>query len=286
MTHAEAAILGLVQALTEFLPVSSSGHLRLARGLFGLEGGGNIVFDVMLHIGTLVAVFWVYRARIAALAEDALSGIRRGDGLLASDGAKLVVLLVIATIPTGIMGVLGSDFIDSDFFDTRSVGALLLLNGVILYFSRRAAQGASEDGDNGGDSSGLTYASLGVVAALAIGVMQGLAILPGISRAGITIVTALILGADRERAGEFSFFLSIPAILGAMALEAPEAIAEIGHGDWTVYAIGVIVSAAMGVLALGALLSMLRKAQMYRFAWYCWIVGGLAVGWTFYADIV
>ena len=283
----KAALLGLIQALTEFLPVSSSGHLRIANAMLGFEADHDLLFDIVLHVGTLLAVVLVYHQRIlfllggvarglAGVAKNGLSAVREHEGL------RYLVLIIIATIPTGIMGVLLSDVMDSEFFSTPVVGGLLLLNGVILRVSKRfsdASEGRSENGDGSSGTGAWSIGGIGPREALLIGIAQGIAVCPGISRSGSTIVCALALGAPRMKAAEFSFFLSIPAILGAVVLMLDfDAISASGHAG--VYLVGAAVSAGVGVLALRLLLGVVRAAQLHRFAWYCWALDVVAIAWS------
>lgn len=286
MSVLEAILFGALQALTEFLPVSSSGHLRLAHELLGVGFDQSILFDVLLHGGTLIAVFVVYRARIVDLLMGARDAAQGRDGrLLESDAVRLLLLLAIATIPTGIIGIAMKDWIESDFFGAAAVGALLVVNGGILYASRFLQRGSSEGAESPGSSGvrALQYAGIVWWSALLIGIAQGLAVLPGISRAGLTIVVALSLGATRARAAEFSFLLSIPAILGAIVLEIPKLARGGGAEQAGIYALGALSAAVLGVFALKALLIMLENARMYRFAWYCWLVGLTAILWNYAA---
>lgn len=284
-----AALLGVIQALTEFLPVSSSGHLRLAHALFGLDVEFDLFFDIVLHVGTLAAVFLVYRGRIGAL----LAGVGRGLAALPSgaasalrshEGLRYLLLLIIATLPTGVMGVLLSDLVDSDAFSIPVVGALLVVNGGVLWLSRRWAydEEASEGGELADDTAERPLLRVGAIGwreALLIGIAQGIAVLPGISRAGSTIVCALALGTQRMRAAEFSFFLSIPAILGAVVLKFDPVALRAVEFDAGPYVVGALVSAVAGVLALSGLLNVVRAAKMHHFAWYCWILGLVALAY-------
>jgi undecaprenyl-diphosphatase len=269
-----AALLGLLQALTEFLPISSSGHLRLAHAVAGLRVPDDLLFDIVLHVGTLVAVFWVYRERIKLLLGGLFSGARSfvaGDRAAAwsSEGFRTAILIVLATIPTGILGVLLSDVVASEAFGVQVVGALLVLNGVMLWTSRRLGPDVDEDAVD----------QVTLARALLIGVVQGLAVLPGISRAGSTIVVAMALGVGRMRAAEFSFFLSIPAIIGAVVLEFDPAVVASTSGGSGMYVVGALSAAFFGVLALRALLGVVRAARLHHFAWYCWALGVAAVVW-------
>ena len=274
-----AAILGLLQALTEFLPVSSSGHLRLAHALLGLEVHDDLLFDIVLHCGTLLAVVIVYRRRLWGLLADALRGLggmRAGvaRALEAHEGLRYAALVVIATLPTGVIGVLLADVLSSELISVPLVGGLLLINGALLWVSRRF--------DDQGDESAradrhLRVGAIGWREALIIGVAQGCAVLPGISRSGATIVCALGLGVERMRAAEFSFFLSIPAIVGAVILEFDPAVLVGGSQGVTPYLVGAAVSAGGGVMALALLLGVVREAKLHRFSWYCWLLGLAAI---------
>lgn len=268
----DALWLGLVQALTEFLPVSSSGHLRLAQALLDAEAPHDLLFDVLLHVGTLVAVIGVYRKDIWLLVRDALEALRTRQ-LQESEGVRTLLLLVIATVPTGLMGVLLKDWMTSPAIGTRAVGGLLLANGVVLIVSGRVKEQTPAQRP-------WSVAGIGPLQALVIGVAQGVAILPGISRSGMTIVTALLLGAERMHAARFSFLLSIPAILGALVLGLDDLLASEGaQASPAIYGVGAAVSAVVGALALTLLLKLLRAARFHHFAWYCWALGLTALLW-------
>jgi undecaprenyl-diphosphatase len=279
MNAVDAAVLGTIQALTEFLPVSSSGHLRLGSAFLGLEEGHDLLFDIVLHLGTLLAVVGVYRKRIGFLLADVfrhLGDLRYGvlGWLERSEGTRYAMLVVLATLPTGVIGVLMKSVISGDSIGVRAVGGLLLVNAVLLAVSKRFP-GAEAPSDPKGIDAQRPYSvgGIGPREALLIGIMQGLAVLPGISRSGATIVTALALGAWRMKAAEFSFLLSIPAILGATLVEFDLDAIAAASGGVQVYLLGAVVSAAVGVLALLGLLRLLRSAQFHHFAWYCALVG-------------
>lgn len=279
MSLLDALWLGILQALTEFLPVSSSGHLRLAHALLGAQAPDDLLFDLMLHVGTLAAVVVVYRRDLAKLIYETATGLRALPGGIRTafethEGLRLTLLLGLATLPTGVIGVLLKDLLEGDALGVRAVCALLILNGGVLWLSRRPAKSHRADGP-------FSVAGIGPWQALAIGVAQGIAVLPGISRSGMTIVTALLLGADRMRAAQFSFLLSIPAILGAVMLKVGDTSFAL-DGNGAAYALGTATSAVGGALALWQLLRMLRAAQFHHFAWYCWALGagGLWLTWT------
>lgn len=280
MTLVEAALLGLVQAVTEFLPVSSSGHLRLAHGMLGWESEHDLLFDLLLHVGTLVAVGLVYGRDLAGFVADAWRGLRSEGSLrarfAASEGLRMLTFVVLATIPTGVIGLLLRPLLSGTSLPVAAVGALLLLNGGWLVLSRVAA---SHEERPEGPSTGLRVAGLGVGAVLLIGVAQGIAVLPGISRSGATIVAALLLGARREQAARFSFLLSIPAILGAVVLELDPTTLAASSVSLSAGLVGMVVAAAGGWVALRLLLRLLQEARFWHFAFYCWAVGGAAIVW-------
>lgn len=280
MTWIEALLLGIIQALTEFLPVSSSGHLRIAHAVFGAAEHGDLLFDVLLHGGTLVAVFYVYADRIGGLLRDLLPSSEESETpLLRREPVRLVILLMVATIPTGVIGVAAEDMISSDIISISVVGGLLIANGFILLGSRYVPSERSMK--ERGEGPQLQYAGITVWSAFLIGVVQGVAVLPGISRAGITIVVALLLGANREKSAEFSFFLSIPAIMGAIVLKLSDSAGGGQQADMLfVYVVGAVSAAVAGVFALQSLLRVLRQAKMHRFSWYCWALGLFAIVWN------
>ncbi len=278
MNLVDAGMLGAVQALTEFLPVSSSGHLRLGNAWLGVEGGHDLLFDIVLHLGTLLAVVGVYGKRIGFLLADllrGLGGLRDGvmQWLSQSEGARYLLLVVLATVPTGVIGLLLKDVLDGDTVGVRVVGGLLLLNAVMLALSKRFSGGEPSLEEK----SPLHVGGIGPREALLIGIAQGCAVLPGISRSGATIVTALALGAWRMKAAEFSFLLSIPAILGATVMEFDLDAFTTADGGAAPYLLGAVVSAGLGVAALLVLLRLLRSAQFHHFAWYCAVLGGAAL---------
>ena len=276
----DAIWLGIIQGLTEFLPVSSSGHLRLMRALLNAEAESPLFFDILLHIGTLIAVGFVYRKTIIGIIQDTFAHLPKlfsapKATLQASEGLRYILLTVIATFPTGIAGFLMRNAMDSDFFSPTIVGGLLLLNGAMLWSSKYADQRETTE------KRAFSIAGIGPKEAFLIGIAQSIAILPGISRSGMTIVTALFLGARRMKAAEFSFLISIPAILGALVLKLTDPIA-IENADIMPYLIGFISSALIGVIALLFLLKLVKKAQFHHFAFYCWLLGGSALAWSIF----
>jgi undecaprenyl-diphosphatase len=256
MTVLAAALLGLVQGLTEFLPVSSSGHLVLAGALIGVPEG-SLSFDIILHLGSLAAVLAVYFKDITALITGVFAR-RREDLTLAG-------LLILGSIPAGIAGFLLADRIESLFSSPAIVSGMLLFTGCVLFATRFAGTGQRPDPTPGGS--------------LVIGLFQAIALVPGISRSGMTISAGLFVGVRRERAARFSFLLSIPAILGAALLDLTGS-GGIGSLDLSVVAVGFIVAAITGYLALRLLIRFLAAGRFHFFAWYCWVLGGLGLALT------
>jgi undecaprenyl-diphosphatase len=276
MTAVQAFILGVIQGLTEFLPISSSGHLVIFQHLFGLMEPG-IAFDISVHLGTLAAVVIFFRREIFEVNAAAVSGFRRvmaGEAtfsrLFAEEpGFRLAILLIAGSIPTAIIGIL-LQTVSEQLFSSLSLaggmlmvtGLILVLTGVLLWLTR----GAEEKGQ------GMSGFTLGI--ALVIGVVQGLAIIPGISRSGSTIAAGLLLGLDRKTAGTYSFLLSIPAIIGAAGLHL--LLGGPAEFDILPVLIGVAASFVVGLLSLGILMRIVRRGRLYLFAPYC-LLAGLAV---------
>ena len=270
MSWIEAVVLGIVQGLTEFLPVSSSGHLVLVHHMFGLVEP-ELLFDICVHVGTLAAVLVVFHRDILQMfsAVIQLPGLVRSAGGLGALVAnhpevRLMAMIVIGSIPTAVLGVMFAKIAEQLFGTVWLVGAALMTTGTFLWFTRRQ------------NTSGRPIKSMRLKDALIIGLAQGLAIIPGISRSGATISAALYLGVDRELAGRFSFLLAIPAILGALVLGLDS---DAFHTDLPVTTIisGSLAAAGVGYLALVVLLKIVRRGQLHRFAPYCWLVGFAAI---------
>lgn len=268
----QALILGIVQGLTEFLPVSSSGHLVLAQIWLGeqfLFMKEAVAFDLVLHVGTLLPVLYFYRADlqkiVAALARDLPWRQPRHVGAwLADDEHRwLALLVVVGTVPTALMGVLLKDTFESLFHDPVPVCAALILTGFLLMSTRFFEQATPRP-------------RLTVGMALLIGLAQGFAITPGISRSGTTIAVGLLLGVGRDQAARFSFLLSIPAILGACVLVLKDGLALPQHG-WSALAVGFVSSMIVGYMALSMLVALVKRGGLYRFAYYLWPVALLAL---------
>ncbi len=258
-----AAVLGFVQGVTEFLPISSSGHLVLAQNLFGMKEP-QLLFDVILHAGTLTAVVVFVRREIAGLVRALLSlGRPTPAGLAAAwrDDAhfRLLVFLVVGSAPTALIGLMFKDVFEALFASTSAVGWALIATGVILAASKFAPAGARPLG------------RVGLGRALIVGAAQGLAIIPGVSRSGTTIAAGLFLGLERQSAARFSFLLSLPAVIGALGLELVDSAGS--NVPLSASVVGFIAAAFSGYLALVWLMRLLAAGRFFVFAPYVWLVG-------------
>jgi len=256
-----ALALGLVQGLTEFLPVSSSGHLVLAQSLFGFREP-QLLFDIVLHLGTLAAVVIFVRKELAELIRTACSRVwlKPLKAWRENPSFRLLILIVIGCLPTALIGAVFKDWLTSLFASTRAVGFALMATGFFLAATRLM----------GSDKTGRSLPR--PWEALAVGAAQGLAIIPGLSRSGATIAAGLFFGLDRAQAARFSFLLFVPAVIGALGLELSR---PAGPGlDLLPAATGFLSAAAAGYLALVWLVKLLIKGRFHLFAPYCWLIGG------------
>ncbi len=285
MTIIQSILLGIVQGITEFLPVSSSGHLAILQNIFHVETDGSMLFDIMLHVGTLAAVFVVFHRDIwhmireaVFMARDICLNLRtwilnkihktalRYRPVVNNSYRKFVVLILVSTVPTGIIGVLGKDLISDASRTLLIPGICLLITGVLLLIADLTPEGDRKPRD-------VSYTR-----GLIIGAAQGLATLPGLSRSGTTIAACLLCGLDRKFAVKYSFILSIPAILGAAVLEVKDVIAEpIAPAQVAVYAVGMAFAAAVGYICIKTMLVVVRSKKFKYFAYYCFAVGAVAI---------
>lgn len=267
MGYIEAIILGLVQGLSEFLPISSSGHLALLENLFEIKEDSVIFFAVLLHIGTLVSIFIVYHKDIYALIKELFllfKDIFTGQGLRIEERPirKLGIMIIVSSIPTAIMGLLFSDYIDRIFGSLTVISICWIITGFILLVSEKIK-------NNNKEIEGMKYRN-----AIFVGICQGFAIMPGISRSGSTIVGSLVTGLKREFAVEFAFLISIPAILGSAILEFPKAIkAGIEPSTIGPMIVGFLVAAISGYFAITTMIRIVSKHKMRYFSYYVWIIG-------------
>lgn len=272
MDLVQASWLGVVQGLTEFLPVSSSGHLVIFQHLFGLTEPA-LAFDISVHIGTLAAVLFYFRKdlwRIAAALIRMPEHLAAGEGfgtLAATDPALRMALLIVAgSIPTAVLGLAFKAMAEQLFSSVPLVGTALLVTAALLWTTQRRKEKHAD------------ILQVSLATAVVIGLVQGLAIVPGISRSGSTIAVGILMGLDRETAARFSFLLCIPAVagaglLGAGDLAGPEAI------PLTVVAVGTLISALVGYGALRFLVYIVGRGNLHRFAPYCAVVGIAALVW-------
>ncbi|MCB2187418.1 MAG: undecaprenyl-diphosphate phosphatase [Deltaproteobacteria bacterium] len=261
MNLSQALFLGLVQGLTEFLPVSSSGHLVLLQNLMGLQEP-EMLFDVAVHAGTLAAVLLFFRRDIGDMILGLISSRPEGQR-----GRRLIWLVLAGSVPTAVIGLLFRHQFEALFSNILAVGCALLLTGFLLFFTARVKPPRRNLERTGPGRAAL------------IGLAQGLAITPGISRSGATISTAIFLGVERPLAAHFSFLLSIPAILGALALQLKDLPPDGGPG-WAVLVAGALTAAVSGYLALALLIRVVTQGRLFWFAPYCWLAGLLAIGWS------
>lgn len=258
MEWLEAIVLGVVQGLTEFLPVSSSGHLVLTQDLLGFEPGGGIVFEVAVHLATLVAIVIFYRLRVFAL----LVGALKGDGDAWRYGAKLGV----ATVPAVVVALLARGFIESQFESPTVAAALLMVTGCIVWSTRFTI--------TKGQALEPTW-----MQALIIGCAQAFAILPGISRSGSTVAAAMALGIAPLAAAEFSFLMGIIAMAGAAVLLAPEIMSADASLLGSILT-GSVAALLSGIAALVIFVWFLRTQRFHIFAWYAWGAGAAYLVWA------
>lgn len=265
MSPTDALILGIVQGLTEFLPVSSSGHLVITERLLGVRSA-DLTFPIAVHIGTLVAVIVYFRSRIWAIIRSFAQNPK--GSVLASGhdntitGSRMFLLIILASVPAGIAGVLFKDQIELAFASPQMTAICLMVTGVWLLLTLAIKA----------QSRALSWWR-----AWWIGVAQAVAIIPGISRSGSTIATGMMLGVRPEEAAEFSFLLSIPAVLGATILAIPKALAagQIGM----IHIVGLVVSTVTGYLALRLVFAVVRHGRFAWFGVYCLAAGGTAAIW-------
>jgi undecaprenyl-diphosphatase len=251
MNWLEAAFLGLVQGLTEFLPVSSSGHLVIAETLLGQSNEG-IAFEVAVHVGTLLAILIYYRARVAAL----IVGTAKRE----PESLRYVGKLVLATLPAVLVGLTVKDQIEGMFEHAWIAGVALLATGCLLLTTRHSIQTA-------------TLAQPTWSHALIIGCAQVVAITPGMSRSGTTVAVALLLGIRALAATEFSFLMGVAAIAGAAVLQLPE-LMDASNESLVAYGVGAGVAAVAGLAAIILFVRLLRSQKFHVFAWYCFAAGG------------
>ena len=261
----QGILIGIVQGLTEFLPVSSSAHLVFIQNLLGVES--SLAFDTFLHLGTLIAVVWFFKVDIYKMIRawwlsigDLLQGKFR-QGFLDDPYKRLSWYVILATIPVALVGVLFEDAVDSLFAGALYVPAFFLfVTGTILYLSQRLPSG------------NVNFDTISKKEALFMGLGQACAILPGLSRSGTTIAAGLPIGLNKEFAAKFSFILSIPAILGAFILQVKD-IGSSLDANFLPIIFGFIASIIAGYMAIRWMLDLIENKSLDIFAYYCWVIG-------------
>jgi undecaprenyl-diphosphatase len=269
----QAIFLGIIQGLTEFLPVSSSGHLVLFQNLLGFKEP-ELLLDICLHVGTLSAICIVFFQEIRTIFVTLvhLPSLAKAAGGYKSlykinEPVRMTALIAIGTLPTALLGFIFQKMAHEIFGAVWIVGVMLMLTGLLLWLTRYVKPpGRLIDRTTAKD-------------ALVIGIAQGLAILPGISRSGSTISIGLFMGIDREVAGRYSFLLSIPAILGALLLGLDPSISQTTISA-KVILMGTISAAVIGYISLKVLLHIVKRGKLYYFAPYCWLLGCAALIWS------
>jgi undecaprenyl-diphosphatase len=255
MSLIQAIFLGLLQGLTEFLPVSSSGHLAIAQHFLPGFAQPGVLFDVLLHVATMGAVVFYFRRECLLLA----SAPFRRDGQ-APLYRRLLVLLLLGSLPTAVIGLLFKDFFIGLFDNLTVVALMLLATGCLLFISERLRRGDRRE------------EQLNWTDALLVGTVQGGAIIPGISRSGSTIAALLLKGVDGETAARFSFLLALPAIFGAALLSLAD-LQGLDTAAFPAYLTGMLVAFVSGLLSIHFLLAVVRRRRLFAFAFYCWLVG-------------
>ena len=262
MSWLEAIFLGVVQGLTEFIPVSSDGHLSAAEMLMPRFGQVGLLFDVMVHVGTLTAILVYYRALLRAEA----AGLVSADPQKRRSAWRLALLLLVATVPTGIVGLVLKPWVETTKVSPRFVGAMEILTGLYLAVSYFRKEGRK-------DRETMTLLDAAI-----IGTVQGLAVLPGLSRSASTIAFGLLLGFAARWAADFTFLLAIPAIVGAAGLELFSALRQEGAGffatpDFGRYLAGALAAGLAGYATIGFLIRMVSTRKVHLFAIYCVLFG-------------
>lgn len=272
MTFLQAIFLGLVQGIAEFLPISSSGHLSIFQNFFRIQSAedGNLFFDVLLHLGTLVSVCLVYRREIMGIIYDCIDFVRTAGHPVPGEkkqhsGVRLLVMMFFATLPLFIVLPV-NDLVEKLYYSTAFIGVALLLTGCMLYVADRMPRGSKNE------------KRMGIKDALIVGVCQAVATVPGLSRSGTTITAGIATGLDRQFAVKFSFLISIPAVLGANLLSFFKAVkAGIDWSLMPMYLVGMLIAMVSGYFAISLVKYISQKGKFGWFAYYCWFAGALTL---------
>ncbi|HHT96896.1 MAG TPA: undecaprenyl-diphosphate phosphatase [Clostridiales bacterium] len=285
MTLLKAIIMGIIQGIAEFLPISSSGHLAIMKHILKIELETGLLFDVLLHIGTLVAIFIAFWKDIKKLIIEGFSIV--GDffinifiaiknlfikdktiykKMVTTPYRRFVMLVIVSTIPTGIIGYSFKNIIVNASETLIVPGIFLIITGALMLVADNVKLGSK-------DESNTSYLD-----AIIVGVSQGLATMPGLSRSGSTITSGLLCGFDKMFAVKYSFIMSIPAIIGAALLEVKDITnSSITSNEAMYYFIGMVISAVVGYICIKTMLVVVRGKKFKYFAYYCFAVGSIAI---------
>lgn len=257
MTYLQSVILAVVQGLTEFLPVSSSGHLAVIQNLFSLAADRQVAFDVLLHLGTLLAILFYFRSSWRWIILDCWQALKSPKKSWGFPGFRLFVFVVIGTIPAGLFGIFFKDKIEVVFNFNFFIALAWIFTGGWLLLTKVVKSGNKK----------LSFAR-----SLIIGIAQAIAVFPGVSRSGSTIVAGWLLGIEKKTAFHYSFFLAIPVILGAAVMEAKD-ISNFDSSQMINGGIGFVVAAIVGFFALKLLDKVFNSEKLYWFGFYCVVIG-------------
>ena len=264
MTFLEALILGIIQGLTEFLPVSSSGHLEIVKAIQGsnLSDKSSMMMTVVLHFATALSTLVVFRKEVMEIIKGLFE-------FKMNEQFKFSVKIILSMIPAAIVGVFFDDIIET-FFNGKMllVGSMLILTGLLLFVANRAKN---------------TVRKVSFSDSIIIGVSQAIAILPGISRSGATIGTSVLLGVDRERAARFSFLMVVPLIFGKMAKDLLSSEFASEGVSMTAISVGFIAAFVTGMMACTWMIAIVKRSKLSYFSYYCFLVGAIAIGWALLA---
>jgi Uncharacterized bacitracin resistance protein len=285
MTLIRAIIMGIIQGITEFLPVSSTGHLAIFQSIFRINTETGLLFEVMLHLGTVFAIIITFKRDIIRLIRETIRMIlelldntrywwqnHKGNAALRykkivhNNYRKFVLMIICSTIPTAIIGYAARDVVDSAKRSLLVIGICLLVTGVLLLITDFSGEGEKGPKD-------VSYTN-----SFIIGICQGIAVLPGLSRLGATLVACLLGGFSRKFAVKYSFIISIPAILGAMMFEVTNIKLEnLNNTLFGMYFVGMLVATFVGYFAIKVLMKIMHRKKMKIFAYYCFLVGFVAI---------
>lgn len=274
-----ALLLGLVQGIAEFLPISSSGHLAIFQNLLNMDYNedDHLLFDVLLHFGTLIAICVVYQKDIREMIRDGIYYLRmRSDSnedepIVLKPPGRALLFIIVGTLPL-ILSFIFSNAVSELFFNTYFIGFALIITGALLFVSSRYIKPGTK-----------TSKTMTMVDALIIGLAQAVAVLPGLSRSGTTISVGLARGLSGSFAVKFSLLLSIPAVLGATVISLFRAIInDIDFGLLPMYLAGFVVAAVVGFFAIQILRRLMAKGNLGMFSYYCWIAGVVTIIWSFF----